>query len=183
MFGAAVEAEHFEKPERTGTTPVVFEARGLRREGVVNDISFTIHEGEIVGLAGLVGSGRTELARAIVGADPLDEGTIVVDGKECRVRSPRDAIDAGVAFLPESRKKDGLFMELSLAANTTFTHMETVSKRGFLRPLAERSKSRALLQALVGPSAVSRGPGQQPLGRKPAEGAVRPLALPASRGC
>jgi simple sugar transport system ATP-binding protein/ribose transport system ATP-binding protein len=149
MFGAAVEAEHFEKPERTGTTPVVFEARGLRREGVVNDISFTIHEGEIVGLAGLVGSGRTELARAIVGADPLDEGTIFVDGRECRVRSPRDAIDAGVAFLPESRKKDGLFMELSLAANTTFTHMKTVSKRGFLRPLAERSKSRALLQALV----------------------------------
>jgi ABC-type sugar transport system ATPase subunit len=149
MFGAAAEAEHFEKPERTGTTPVVFEARGLRREGVVNGISFAIHQGEIVGLAGLVGSGRTELARAIVGADPLDEGTIVVDGKECRVRSPRDAIDAGVAFLPESRKKDGLFMELSLAANTTFTHMETVSKRGFLRPLTERSKSRALLQALA----------------------------------
>jgi len=149
MFGAAAEAEHFEKPERTGTTPVVFEARGLRRGGVVNNISFAIHEGEIVGLAGLVGSGRTELARAIVGADPLDEGSIVVDGKECRVRSPRDAIDAGVAFLPESRKKDGLFMELSLAANTTFTHMETVSKRGFLRPLTERSKSRTLLQALA----------------------------------
>jgi ABC-type sugar transport system ATPase subunit len=95
-----------------------------------------------------VGSGRTELARAIVGADPLDEGTIAVDGKECRIRSPRDAIDADIAFLPESRKKDGLFMELTLAANTTFTHMHTVSKRGFLRPLVERSKARALLQAL-----------------------------------
>ncbi len=146
MFGAAAEAEHFEKTERGG--PVVFEARGLRREGVINDVSFTIREGEIVGLAGLVGSGRTELARAIVGADPLDEGTIVVDGKECGIRSPRDAIDAGIAFLPESRKREGLFMELTLAANTTFTHMHAVSKRGFLRPLVERSKARALLQAL-----------------------------------
>jgi ABC-type sugar transport system ATPase subunit len=155
MFGAAAEAEHFEKLERK-RAPVVFEARGLRREGVINDVSFTIHEGEIVGLAGLVGSGRSELARAIVGADPLDDGTIVVDGKECPIRSPRDAIDAGVAFLPESRKKDGLFMELSLAANTTFTHMETVSRRGFLRPLVERSKARALLHSLaVHPSTPS----------------------------
>jgi simple sugar transport system ATP-binding protein/ribose transport system ATP-binding protein len=147
MFGAAAEAEHFEKPERS-SAKVVFEARGLQREGVINDVSFSIHQGEIVGLAGLVGSGRTELARAIAGADPLDAGWIFVDGQECKIRTPRDAIDAGIAFLPESRKKDGLFMELSLAANTTFTHTETVSRRGFMRPLEERRKARALLQAL-----------------------------------
>jgi simple sugar transport system ATP-binding protein/ribose transport system ATP-binding protein len=156
MFGAAAEAEHFEKPEHTSAAPVVFEARGLRREGVLNDISFSIHEGEIVGLAGLVGSGRTELARAICGADPLDEGTVVVDGKERRINTPGEAIAAGIAFLPESRKKDGLFMELSLAANTTFTHMDTVSRHGWLRPLVERSKSRALLHSLaVHPSSPS----------------------------
>ncbi|HXB26939.1 MAG TPA: ATP-binding cassette domain-containing protein, partial [Gemmatimonadaceae bacterium] len=79
MFGAAAEAEHFEKP-RNLTTPVVLDVSGLHRKGVLRDISLQIRSGEIVGLAGLVGSGRSELARAISGADPIDGGTIAVDG-------------------------------------------------------------------------------------------------------
>jgi ABC-type sugar transport system ATPase subunit len=155
MFGAAVEAEYFEKP-RHSAAPVMFEVDGLSREGVLNDVSFTIRAGEIVGLAGLVGSGRTELARAIAGADPIDRGTIRVDGKECRIRTPADAIGAGIAFLPESRKEEGLFMELTLAANTTFVDMRSVSARGFLRPVAERAKARTLLHSLsVYPSTAS----------------------------
>ena len=94
MFGAAVEAEYFEKP-RHAAAPVMFEVDELSRKGVLNDVSFTIGAGEIVGLAGLVGSGRTELARAISGADPIDRGTIRVDGKECRIRTPADAIVPG----------------------------------------------------------------------------------------
>jgi ABC-type sugar transport system ATPase subunit len=147
MFGSAVEAEHFEKPRRADA-PVVLEVEGLSRAGVLEDVSFTVHAGEIVGLAGLVGSGRTELARAIAGADPVDAGTIRVDGAARRIRSPGDAISAGIAFLPESRKEQGLFMELTLAANTTFVDMRAVSARGFLRPVVERVKARALLQAL-----------------------------------
>ena len=147
MFGAAVEAEYFEKP-RHSAAPVMFEVDELSREGVLNDVSFTIGAGEIVGLAGLVGSGRTELARAISGADPIDRGTIRVDGKECRIRTPADAIRAGIAFVPESRKEEGLFMELTLAANTTFVDMSSVSARGFLRPAAERTKARTLLHSL-----------------------------------
>ena len=147
MFGAAVEDEHFEKPERA-SAPVVFEVENLSREGVLRDVSFTIRAGEIVGLAGLVGSGRTELARALAGADPIDSGTIRVLGSECRIRTPADSIDSGIAFLPESRKEQGLFMELTLAANTTFVDMRTVSAKGFLRPSAERAKARALLHAL-----------------------------------
>jgi simple sugar transport system ATP-binding protein/ribose transport system ATP-binding protein len=155
MFGTAVEAEHFEKPEHSAA-PVVFQVEGLSRAGVLNDISFSIRAGEIVGLAGLVGSGRTELARALAGADPIDTGSIRVDGSECRVRTPADAIRSGIAFLPESRKDEGLFMELTLAANTTFVDMRSVSARGFLRPVAERSKARALLHALsVQPPAPS----------------------------
>jgi ABC-type sugar transport system ATPase subunit len=119
-------------------------------------VSFAIHSGEIVGLAGLVGSGRTELARALSGADPIDDGTIRIDGKECRIRSPADAIAAGIAYLPESRKEEGLFMELTLAANTTFVDMRAVSAKGFLRRGAERAKARRLLQALaVQPAAPS----------------------------
>jgi ABC-type sugar transport system ATPase subunit len=121
---------------------------GLRREGVLNDVSLTVRRGEIVGLAGLVGSGRTELARAIAGADPVDSGTITVDGRQRRIRSPAHALAAGVAFLTEERKKDGLFMELSLAANTTFADVPAVSSRGILRRVIEREKTRTLLRSL-----------------------------------
>jgi ABC-type sugar transport system ATPase subunit len=147
MFGAAAEAEQFEKPPAS-TAPVMLAVEGLRRAGVLHDISLTVRKGEIVGLAGLVGSGRTELARAIAGADPHDGGKITVDGKEHRIRSPAHALAAGIAFLTEERKKDGLFMELSLAANTTFADVPAVSARGILRRPAERFRTRQLLNSL-----------------------------------
>jgi ABC-type sugar transport system ATPase subunit len=148
MFGVAAEAEHFEKPQGS-TARVVLEVSGLRRKGVLSDISLQIRAGEIVGLAGLVGSGRTELARAIAGADPIDAGTIVVDGTARRIRSPADAMAAGMAFLPESRKDDGLFMELSMAANTTFADLRSVASRfGVVRRSLERGKASSLLNSL-----------------------------------
>jgi len=147
MFGAAAEAEQFEKPPPS-TAPVMLAVEGLRRKGVLSDVSLTVRQGEIVGLAGLVGSGRTELARAIAGADPIDGGKITVDGKERRIRSPAHALAAGIAFLTEERKKDGLFMELSLAANTTFADVPAVSARGILRRAVERHRTRQLLESL-----------------------------------
>jgi ABC-type sugar transport system ATPase subunit len=148
MFGAAAEAEHFDKPQGS-TAPVVLEVSGLHRKGVLRDISLQIRAGEIVGLAGLVGSGRTELARAIAGADPVDRGTIAIDGTTRPIRSTADAIAAGMAFLPESRKDDGLFLELSLAANTTFADLGTVASRlGILRLALERGKTSSLLDML-----------------------------------
>jgi ABC-type sugar transport system ATPase subunit len=148
MFGAAAEAEHFEKPHGS-TARVVLDVSGLQRKGVLRDISLQVRAGEIVGLAGLVGSGRTELARAIAGADPIDGGTIAVDGEVRRIRSPADAMAAGMAFLPESRKDDGLFMELSIASNTTFADLPNVASRfGVLRRGIERTKTRPLLNSL-----------------------------------
>jgi simple sugar transport system ATP-binding protein/ribose transport system ATP-binding protein len=148
MFGAAAAAEHFEKSQRS-TAPVVLEVSGLRRQGVLRDISLQIRAGEIVGLAGLVGSGRSELARAIAGVDPLDGGTIAVDGTARRIRSPADAMAAGMAFLPESRKDDGLFLALTLAANTTFADLRSVASRlGVLRRALERAKTSSLLKLL-----------------------------------
>jgi simple sugar transport system ATP-binding protein/ribose transport system ATP-binding protein len=147
MFGAAADAEQFEKPPPS-SAPVMLAVEGLRRKGVLHDVSLTVRQGEIVGLAGLVGSGRTELARAIAGADPTDGGKIIVDGKERRIRSPAHALDAGIAFLTEERKKDGLFLEMSLAANTTFADVPAVSARGILRLRAERQRTRGLLQSL-----------------------------------
>jgi rhamnose transport system ATP-binding protein len=146
MFGAAAEAEHFEKPKHL-TSPVVLDVSGLNRKGVLSDISLQVRAGEIVGLAGLVGSGRSELARAIAGADPVDRGTIVVDSTTRHIRSPADAMAAGIAFLPESRKDDGLFLGLSLSANTTFADLPAVASRmGVLRLALERRKTHALLK-------------------------------------
>ena len=145
MFGAAAEAEHFEKPKHL-TSPVVLDVSGLHRKGVLSDISLQIRAGEIVGLAGLVGSGRSELARAIAGADPVDSGTIAVDGTVRHIRSPADAMAAGMAFLPESRKDDGLFLGLSIAANTTFADLRSVASRlGVLSLARERARTRELL--------------------------------------
>jgi simple sugar transport system ATP-binding protein/ribose transport system ATP-binding protein len=146
MFGAAAAAEHFEKPKHL-TSPVVLDVSGLHRKGVLSDVSLQIRAGEIVGLAGLVGSGRSELARAIAGADPIDRGTITVDGTKRQIRSPADAMAAGMAFLPESRKDDGLFLGLSLSANTTFADLPSVASRfGVLRLALERRKTSALLK-------------------------------------
>ncbi len=145
MFGAAAAAENFTKPA-PATAPVVLDVSGLNRRGVLRDISLQLRAGEIVGLAGLIGSGRTELARAVTGADPVDSGTIAVDGTVRHIRSPADAMAAGMAYLPESRKDDGLFLELSVAANITFADLRSVAGRlGVLSLGRERSRTRELL--------------------------------------
>ena len=117
----------------------------LVRRGVLHDISMKVYAGEVLGLAGLVGSGRTELARAIVGADPIDGGTIRVFGKEVRIRSPRDAIHKGIALLTEDRKDQGLILIQDVAFNTTLVRLEQHARLGFLN----RRKMRALASALV----------------------------------
>jgi ABC-type sugar transport system ATPase subunit len=145
MFGAAAAAEHFEKPRHLAA-PVVLEVSGLSRKGMLNDVSLQIRAGEIVGLAGLIGSGRSELARAITGADPIDSGTVAVDGTVRHIRSPAAAMAVGMAFVPESRKDDGLFLELSIAANTTFADLRSVASRlGVLSLGRERQRTRQLL--------------------------------------
>ena len=147
MFGAAVQAEEFGKADRSAA-PVMLQVAGLRRERVLDDVSLSVRSGEIVGLAGLVGSGRSELARAISGADRIDSGTITVDGEVRDIRSPADGIKAGIAFLTEDRKTEGLFMELSLAANTTIVDLKAVSPKGLLDHGSERARARELLELL-----------------------------------
>ena len=106
---------------------------GLERKGVLHDISFKAYTGEILGIAGLVGAGRTETARAITGADSIDAGVIKVFGKEIRIRSPRDSIDAGIAFLTEDRKSQGLILIKSIAFNASLVRLERYSRLGFLK--------------------------------------------------
>jgi ABC-type sugar transport system ATPase subunit len=116
----------------------------LTRGRALEDISFSISAGEIVGLAGLVGSGRTEVARAIFGADRLDEGEIAVEGEPVRLRSPRQAARHGIAMLPESRKEQGLVMIRSVRENVTLATLGDFSAAGVVRRGRERLRTREL---------------------------------------
>ena len=134
--------------------PVVLSVRGLSRPPAFEAVSFEVRAGEIVGLAGLVGSGRTEIARAIFGADP-STGTVEIEGREPRSRSPRSAIRRGLALLPESRKDQGLVMMRPVRENTTMAHVGHVSKHGVLQLRRERRVVDEVLR-----SVDARGAGQ-----------------------
>jgi ribose transport system ATP-binding protein len=121
----------------------------LSRQGVLHDISFRVHGGEVLGLAGLVGSGRTELARAIVGADPIDAGTIRVFGQEVKIRSPRDAIQMGIALLTEDRKDQGLILIQDVAFNTTLVRLDRQARFGFLNRARLRATAEKLAKELA----------------------------------
>lgn len=105
---------------------------GLTREGAFEDVDLTLHTGEIVGLTGLVGAGRTEVARGIFGADRVDSGRIILDGKPVRIRSPRDAIRHGIGLLTEDRKNQGLVLNMSVRENTTLANLTELVRGPFI---------------------------------------------------
>jgi ribose transport system ATP-binding protein len=96
---------------------VRLEVRGLQRTGVLADIGFTVRAGEVIGLSGLVGAGRTEFARCIFGADRIDGGEILLDGKPVTISSPRDAVRLGIGMAPEDRKRQGLILRMAVREN------------------------------------------------------------------
>jgi ribose transport system ATP-binding protein len=113
--------------------------RDLQAGRLVRGVTFSVRAGEIVGLGGLVGSGRTEVARVIFGADPLESGAILLDGKEARVRSPKDAVQSGVCLVPEDRKGQGVVLDAAIRINTTMARLSAVVNRfGFVRQALER---------------------------------------------
>ena len=107
----------------------VLEVNGLTRKGVLNDINFTLYRGEILGFAGLMGAGRTELARAIFGADSIDRGTLKLNGKETVIKDISDAIQQGISYLTEDRKKEGLALNLSVERNIMLGNYPEYSDR------------------------------------------------------
>src|SRR5829696_3281872 len=119
---------------------VLLRVEGISREGVLKDCSFEVRSGEILGFAGLVGAGRTELARAVFGADPVDSGRVELEGEEVRITSPQAAIDAGIGYLTEDRSREGLAMQLGIDQNITLANVPT--KAGFLSLGAEQRTAR-----------------------------------------
>ena len=110
----------------------------LCRAGVLHDISFVVNEGEVLGIAGLVGAGRTETARAIFGADSIDSGTIEVMGHPVKIRSPQDAIRYGIGLVTEDRKQQGLVLGMAVRENTTLSNLDALTSFGFIRRKEER---------------------------------------------
>lgn len=111
---------------------VIFEAKNFSRGNVLKDVSINVRAGEVLGLAGLMGAGRTELARAIFGADHKDSGQVFVHGKEIKIKNPNDAIKAGVLYLSEDRKRDGLFLDLEVDMNITIANINGFANYGVI---------------------------------------------------
>ena len=127
---------------------VVLAAQGLSRRHVIDDVDVTVHRGEVVGLAGLLGSGRSSTAKAIYGAQPLDSGTVSMEGDEVRRGSTRAAIAAGIALIPEDRKAEGVVPTLSVQDNITLTILPKLAKRGVLIDTDERKIAEEFIERL-----------------------------------
>ncbi|HWT31539.1 MAG TPA: sugar ABC transporter ATP-binding protein [Propylenella sp.] len=163
MVGRQVNAL-FAHREAAEPGPVALDVRGLTRRGnaqdphasVLADVSFSVRRGEILGIAGLVGAGRTETARAIFGADPFDAGEIRVDGAPVAIRTPRDAIRHGIGLVPEDRKQQALFLALAVRMNVSMAALGRLKRwRLFVDEPAERAMveeyRRALNIRMAGP--------------------------------
>jgi rhamnose transport system ATP-binding protein len=111
---------------------VVLRVKNLTRKGVFKDISFELHKGEILGMAGLVGAGRTEVSQAIFGVAPADEGTIEIEGRPVRIADPQHAMQHGLALVPEDRQHHGLVLPMDIADNVTLPMLSHFTKRGWL---------------------------------------------------
>jgi ABC-type sugar transport system ATPase subunit len=148
MLGRSLGLAFPEKEPPPADAPVALSVRDLARPPAVNGVSFEIRAGEIVGLAGLIGSGRSELARAIFGADAPRRGTVEVRGVPLRARSPRHAIRKGVVMLPEDRKGQGLLMLRSVVDNITLPHLDEVSELGVVRSGPATSRAGELITRL-----------------------------------
>jgi rhamnose transport system ATP-binding protein len=128
---------------------VALQVRRLRsRDAGVDDVSIDVRRGEIVGLAGLVGSGRTELAEAIFGLRSIDGGDILVNGVSARIASPADAIALGIGYVPEDRRQHGVVLEMSIAQNASLANLAGLSKRGIIDTAAERSAAEQFVSQL-----------------------------------
>lgn len=155
MVGADV-AEHYPKTVNL-RVDVLLEAEGVATGNRVVDASFTLHRGEVLGLGGVLGSGRTEIARALFGVDPLTGGEIRVAGQPVRFHSPRDAIARGVAYVPENRKFDGLFFNFPGPKNITIANLRDLLRGLFMDLSKETEVSRDLIRQLkVSPEAEEK---------------------------
>jgi len=122
MVGRELTGYYHRTPHQPGEP--ILEARNLTRSGVFNNVSFSLRKGEILGFSGLVGAGRSEIMKGIFGLDPIDSGEMYVNGKKVEIKSPQDAMDLGIALVPENRKDEGLILKGDVGFNITLRVLE-----------------------------------------------------------
>jgi rhamnose transport system ATP-binding protein len=128
---------------------VVLETRRLgSRVAGVREVSISVKSGEILGLAGLVGSGRTQLAETLFGLSPADSGEILLRGREVRIASPDQAIAVKIGYVPEDRRQHGVVLDMTVAANTSMASLGAVSRRGMIDMALERQLARSYVERL-----------------------------------
>ena len=132
MVGRSLE-QYYPDKSYTPEEKEILRVSGLTKKGMYRNISFGLRKGEILGITGLVGAGRTEVVKTIFGAICQDEGTIWMDGKEIRLSSPVDAMKKGIAFIPENRKEEGLLLDRSIGDNMILANEKKVSRQGIFR--------------------------------------------------
>jgi simple sugar transport system ATP-binding protein len=147
MLGKPFEEEYPKTVVPLGET--LLEARGIKRGWKVRGIDLTVRRGEIVGIAGLVGAGKTELARLLYGADPMEAGEMYLRGQRLHLRSPKDAVQAGIVLVPEERRKEGIFIDEGITANLTLPTLSRFSRLGFLRTSMEQSHAQKMIEDLA----------------------------------
>ncbi len=148
MVGRTIYESTPELPEAP-SQEIALEVRNLNRGNVIKDVSFQLRKGEILGLAGLVGAGRTEVARAIFGADPIDSGEVLVKGKKTHIGSPHDAVAAGIAYLSEDRKRYGLALGMDVESNIILaTFGKFLRALGWIDTAATHATAKASVESL-----------------------------------
>ncbi len=165
MIGRELESFFPERVSKIGDT--VFSVKNVKAGMAVDDISFSVRKGEVLGLSGLVGAGRTEAVRAILGIDKLDAGTVVLHGKEIRIKSPKEAFQKGIGLLPEDRKTQGVLLRMPIKYNITLSCLKNFLNFGWIDQKRERkfvdefSKKLAIKTASVNNNVGSLSGGNQ----------------------
>lgn len=147
MVGRELKTLFPERKSQIGET--ILEVNNLKAGKLVNNVSFSIKKGEVVGFGGLVGAGRTETMRVIFGADPKEKGTIFYKGKEIDFKSPTEAVRNKIGFLPEDRKQQGVLLEMPIRHNVTLSSMKKISNHGILRKKSDKEFAKGILQGVA----------------------------------
>jgi simple sugar transport system ATP-binding protein len=146
MLGKSFQEEYPKVAARIGET--LLEVRGVRRGVKVRGVDFHVRSGEVVGIVGLVGAGKTELSRLLFGADVMEGGEIVLGGRSVQLREPRDAVRAGMVLVPEERRKEGILVEESVRSNLTLPILKKFTAGGFIRRREEKEHAQHMIREL-----------------------------------
>ena len=150
----------FANEKSTHSDKILMEVKNLTKKGEFYDISFKVHEGDILCFAGLMGSGRTPLIKAIFGADVFDEGEIIFNGKKVKNFSPRNSIKRGIVYLPEDRLNEGILKTMSVGENITIENLEKVSTRS---GVINRSDNKKIQKAFIEEFSIKTTGTDQPI--------------------